>query len=145
LTALGFLAGREVKEAGIGNLGLLDRALFGLDLLDLVCMMPHLQSVRAYDGCRDISLSSVGILIKSPCELPYSHGYLSVIDTVWNSWGQSAGAISVALQMIANDGDNEGLFRGAFMMSGSPIPVGAVDSDQGQLRKTSFFTRILLC
>jgi hypothetical protein len=28
--------------------------------------------------------------------------------------------------MVANNGDNEGLFRGAFMESGSPIPVGPV-------------------
>ena len=40
------------------------------------------------------------------------------------SWGQSAGAISVGLQMVTNSGDNEGLFRGAIMESGSPLPTG---------------------
>ena len=46
------------------------------------------------------------------------------------SWGESAGAISVGLHMIANGGDNEGLFRGAFMQSGSPIPVGDISHGQ---------------
>lgn len=32
---------------------------------------------------------------------------------------RSAGAISVALQMVTNGGDQEGLFRGAFTQSGS--------------------------
>jgi carboxylesterase type B len=45
-------------------------------------------------------------------------------------WGESAGAISAALHMVANDGDNEGLFRAAFMESGSPIPVGPVENGQ---------------
>ena len=34
--------------------------------------------------------------------------------------------MSVAMQMITNGGDTEGLFRGAFMQSGSPIPVGDI-------------------
>ena len=46
------------------------------------------------------------------------------------SWGQSSGAISVALQMLGNGGNTEGLFHGAFMNSGSPIPVG--DLTHGQ-------------
>ncbi len=46
------------------------------------------------------------------------------------SWGQSAGAISVALQMLVNDGDTEGLFHAAFMESGSAIPVGDITNGQ---------------
>ena len=42
------------------------------------------------------------------------------------SWGESAGSISVALQMLMNGGDPEGLFHGAFMGSGSPIPAGSI-------------------
>ncbi|TFK48803.1 carotenoid ester lipase precursor [Heliocybe sulcata] len=45
-------------------------------------------------------------------------------------WGESAGAISVALQMLTNGGNTEGLFRGAFMESGSPIPVGDISHGQ---------------
>ncbi|KAF9018985.1 alpha/beta-hydrolase [Hymenopellis radicata] len=60
VSAFGFLAGKEVKEAGVGNLGLHDLA---------------------------------------------SH-------------------------MIINDGDTEGLFRGAFMQSGSPLPVGDIENGQ---------------
>lgn len=45
-------------------------------------------------------------------------------------WGESAGGISVALQLLTNNGDREGLFRGAFMQSGGPIPVGDVSHGQ---------------
>ena len=43
------------------------------------------------------------------------------------SWGESAGAISVAAHMLHNDGRTDGLFRAAFMQSGAPIPTGDVD------------------
>jgi acetylcholinesterase len=46
------------------------------------------------------------------------------------SWGESAGAISVALQMLTNGGDTQGLFRAAFMESGAPIPVGDITLGQ---------------
>ena len=32
--------------------------------------------------------------------------------------------------MVANGGDTEGLFRGAFMQSGSPIPIGDITNGQ---------------
>lgn len=32
--------------------------------------------------------------------------------------------------MVANKGNNEGLFRGAFMESGSPLPVGDITNGQ---------------
>lgn len=46
------------------------------------------------------------------------------------SWGESAGAISVGLQMVTNGGNTEGLFRAGFMQSGSPIPVGDITKGQ---------------
>lgn len=46
------------------------------------------------------------------------------------SWGESAGGISVALQMLTNGGDTQGLFRAAVMASGSPIPVGDISNGQ---------------
>lgn len=46
------------------------------------------------------------------------------------SWGESAGAISVALQMVTNGGNTEGLFRAAFMQSGSPISFGDITKGQ---------------
>jgi len=46
------------------------------------------------------------------------------------SWGESAGAISVSLQMLANGGNTEGLFRAAFMESGAPVPVGDITHGQ---------------
>ncbi|KAH8989912.1 carotenoid ester lipase precursor [Lactarius hatsudake] len=45
-------------------------------------------------------------------------------------WGESAGAISVSLQMLANGGKTEGLFRAAFMQSGSPTAVGDITNGQ---------------
>lgn len=51
-------------------------------------------------------------------------------STEFLSWGESAGAISAALHMVTNDGNTEGLFRGAFMQSGSPIPVGDITHGQ---------------
>ncbi|TDL14968.1 carotenoid ester lipase precursor [Rickenella mellea] len=45
-------------------------------------------------------------------------------------WGESAGAISVALQMVANGGDPQGLFRGGFMESGSTIPLQDIETGQ---------------
>lgn len=38
--------------------------------------------------------------------------------------------MSVALQMVTNDGDTEGLFRAAFMQSGSPLPFGDITHGQ---------------
>ena len=40
--------------------------------------------------------------------------------------------MSVALQMLYNNGDPEGLFRAAFMESGSPLPTGFVDNPLSQ-------------
>ncbi len=34
------------------------------------------------------------------------------------------------MHMIAYDGDTQGLFRAAFMQSGSPIPVGDLEGGQ---------------
>ncbi|KAF8637278.1 hypothetical protein AX17_002931 [Amanita inopinata Kibby_2008] len=47
-------------------------------------------------------------------------------------WGQSGGAVSVAMHMIINGGDTEGLFHAGFMQSGSPIPFGYIDGYHGQ-------------
>ncbi|KAI0046103.1 alpha/beta-hydrolase [Auriscalpium vulgare] len=45
-------------------------------------------------------------------------------------WGESAGAISVALQLVTNGGNSEGLFSSAFMQSGSFFPAGPVAEGQ---------------
>lgn len=47
-----------------------------------------------------------------------------------NSWGQSADALSVALQMLTNGGNTEGLFHGAFMESGGVHPSGDITLGQ---------------
>ncbi|KAH8995061.1 carotenoid ester lipase precursor [Lactarius hatsudake] len=93
--ALGFLPGKEVKAAKIGNLGLQDQRL-------------ALKWVQRYITAFGGDPSKVTI------------------------WGESAGAISVALHMLVNNGDQAGLFRGAIMQSGGPIPVGDIEHASGQ-------------
>ncbi|EJF60948.1 carotenoid ester lipase precursor [Dichomitus squalens LYAD-421 SS1] len=94
LAAFGFLASQEVKDAGVGNLGLQDQRL-------------ALRWIQKYISAFGGDPSKVTI------------------------WGESAGAISAALHLVTNGGDTEGLFRGAFMESGSPIPVGDITHGQG--------------
>ncbi|EMD39896.1 hypothetical protein CERSUDRAFT_150639 [Gelatoporia subvermispora B] len=89
----GFLASQEVKDAGLGNIGLWDQR-------------QALKWVQKYIGAFGGDPSKVTI------------------------WGESAGAISVALQMLTNGGNAEGLFRGAVMDSGSPIPMGDITHGQ---------------
>ncbi|KAJ7173240.1 Alpha/Beta hydrolase protein [Mycena filopes] len=93
VSAFGFLASKEVRAAGVGNLGLQDQR-------------QALRWIQKY-------ITSFG---GDPTKVTI--------------WGESAGAISVSLQMLANGGNTEGLFRGAFMQSGSPIPVGPVENGQ---------------
>ncbi|KAF4576968.1 hypothetical protein EYR36_004952 [Pleurotus pulmonarius] len=93
LNAFGFLAGKEIRDAKVGNLGLHDQR-------------EALRWVQKY-------IVSFG---GDPQKVTI--------------WGESAGAISVSLHMLTNGGDANGLFRGAFMQSGAPLPVG--DHSVGQ-------------
>ncbi|KAJ6554984.1 carotenoid ester lipase precursor [Mycena vulgaris] len=93
LSAFGFLASKEVREAGVGNLGLQDQR-------------QAFRWIQKY--------------------IPAFGGDPTQVTI----WGESAGAISVALHMLANGGNTEGLFRAAFMESGSPIPVGPIENGQ---------------
>ncbi|OJA14825.1 hypothetical protein AZE42_11599 [Rhizopogon vesiculosus] len=95
LTAFGFLASKEVKQAGVGNLGLQDQRQ---------AMRWVQKYISAFGG--------------DPTKV-----------TMY-AWGQSAGAMSVGLHMVTNGGNPEGLFRAAFMESGSPIPVGDITHGQ---------------
>ncbi|KAI0028027.1 carotenoid ester lipase precursor [Vararia minispora EC-137] len=94
---MGFPAGKETREAGIGNLGLRDQRL-------------ALRWVRKYIAAFGGDPAKVMI------------------------WGQSAGAMSVASQMVTNNGDTESLFRAAWMHSGATYPGGEVEG--GALRGT---------
>ncbi|PPQ98066.1 hypothetical protein CVT26_003292 [Gymnopilus dilepis] len=93
LNGFGFLASQEVKDAGVGNLGLQDQR-------------QAMRWIQKY-------ISNFG-------------GDPSKVTI----WGESAGAISVALHLVANNGNNEGLFRAAFMQSGSAMPTGDITEGQ---------------
>ncbi|EIW80165.1 sterol esterase [Coniophora puteana RWD-64-598 SS2] len=81
VNAFGFLAGKEIKEAGVANLGLHDQRLALQWVQD---------NIAAFGG--------------DPSRVV--------------AWGQSAGAISIWMQMLANDGQLNGLFSGAVTQSG---------------------------
>lgn len=51
-------------------------------------------------------------------------------------WGQSAGAISVAIQLIANGGKTDNLFHAAYMTSGSPGYGGILSPSHSRLDQT---------
>ncbi|KAI9457440.1 carotenoid ester lipase precursor [Lactarius psammicola] len=93
LSAFGFLASQEVKDVGVGNLGLHDQRM-------------ALRWIQKYIHAFGGDSSKVTI------------------------WGESAGSISVSIQMLANGGNTEGLFHAAFMQSGSPLPVGDITNGQ---------------
>ncbi|KAF8264075.1 carotenoid ester lipase precursor [Lactarius quietus] len=93
LTAFGFLASQEVKDARVGNLGLWDQRL-------------ALYWVQKYI-----------------CEFGGDPSKVTI-------WGQSSGAMSISLHMLVNGGNTEGLFRAAFMQSGSPLPAGDITNGQ---------------
>ncbi|KAJ7034448.1 carotenoid ester lipase precursor [Mycena alexandri] len=90
----GFLAGKEVGDAGITNLGLRDQ-IFALKWCQ--------KHIAAFGG--DPARVVIG--------------------------GPSAGAISAALLLLNNKQfEPAALFRGAFMLSGSPITTGSVADGQ---------------
>ncbi|KAJ7983215.1 carotenoid ester lipase precursor [Mycena polygramma] len=114
VSAFGFLAGKEVRAAGVGNLGLHDQR-------------EALRWVQKY-------IQEFG---GDPNQVTL--------------WGESAGAISISLHMLAFGGTTDGLFHGAIMQSGAPIPVGPLENGQKYyddiVRKTgcSKFSDTLAC
>ncbi|CAK5270426.1 unnamed protein product [Mycena citricolor] len=107
VAAFGFLASAEVRAAGVGNLGLQDRVALDPKV--------HLSLWRRPDKGHHL-----GAGFSPACTQARSF----IFDR------ESAGAISVALQMLGNGANTEGLFRAGFMESGSPIPVGPVENGQ---------------
>ncbi|KAF8134091.1 sterol esterase [Mycena galopus ATCC 62051] len=93
LNAFGFLAGKEVSDAGLTNLGLRDQ-IFALEWVQ-----------------------------------KYASSFFGDPERVVLG-GQSAGAISTGLHMLSNKQSSASLFRGAFMVSGSPWPAPTVVDGQ---------------
>ena len=121
LLAFGFLASQEVKDARVGNLGLWDR--------ECQCYSTNQPcNIKIYRAAG----TSLGTKIH-PClwwrsvkSDDVSGVTLSRTPLTPLSWGESAGSISVSLQMVTNGGDTEGLFRAAFMESGSPLATSDI-------------------
>ncbi|EGO01172.1 hypothetical protein SERLA73DRAFT_159669 [Serpula lacrymans var. lacrymans S7.3] len=93
MNAFGFLAGKEVKAAGVGNIGLYDQRL-------------ALEWIQKYVARFGGDPSKVIV------------------------WGQSSGSISALAQMVAFDGQLDGLFAGAVMESGTATPIGDISYGQ---------------
>ncbi len=89
------------------------------------------QNAKVSDGFINTSQRSAETPTESRCKYIHSHAIAHRNKlTQMCSWGPSAGAISVGLQMVTNKGDTEGLFRGAIMSSGSPLPSGDITNLQ---------------
>ena len=54
--------------------------------------------------------------------------------------GESAGSWSVSGHLVANNGNNEGLFRGAIPISGGPVKV-----DGPERQQATFDDMVRLC
>ncbi|KAF8262659.1 carotenoid ester lipase precursor [Lactarius quietus] len=110
VSAFGFLASQEVKDAGVGNLGLQDREHSTVSTLDVLT-----------------SGFTERMALRWVQKYIYAFGGDPSKVTIW---GESAGSMSVSLHMLVNGGDTEGLFRAAFMESGSPLSVGDITHGQ---------------
>ncbi|KAJ7101046.1 sterol esterase [Mycena epipterygia] len=93
VSAFGFLAGKEVSDAGITNLGMRDQ-IFALEWVQ--------KHIAAFGG--------------NPERVVLG--------------GISAGSISTSLLLLSNKRTSASLFRGAFMVSGSPWPSPTVADGQ---------------
>src|SRR6266404_239695 len=122
LPAFGFLASQEVKEAGVGNMGLWDREYSS-------SRHNRYYNARLYRTFGTSLGTKVHPCIRrkfvesdNVCKASLRHPNGGVL--MFLSWGESAGSISVSLQMLAKGGDTEGLFHAGFMQSGSPTAIG---------------------
>ncbi|TFY51369.1 hypothetical protein EVG20_g11030 [Dentipellis fragilis] len=93
LNAFGFLASKEIKDAGAGNLGLHDQRQ---------ALRRVQKYIHAFGG---------------------DHSKVTI-------YGISAGSMSVALHMLTNGGNTEGLFHAGFMESLTTLPIGDISHGQ---------------
>jgi acetylcholinesterase len=126
--ALGFPSGSETREAGVGNLGLNDRASRLRSLSILVWSSSNVERlalrwVQQYITAFGGDPTKVMLCVSS-------QPFYVIVLTLSHSWGQSAGSISVGMQMITNNGDTEGLFRSAFLESGYMHSTGSLEDAQ---------------
>jgi hypothetical protein len=94
------------------------------------------QSVRVCVGFRSTSARLEETLRRLRCK--HFVGRFSNRQIYLCRWGQSAGAMSAGIHMVANDGDTEDLFRAAFMQSGAILPLDFADGERGQLSMSHY-------
>ncbi|KIM47457.1 hypothetical protein M413DRAFT_62494 [Hebeloma cylindrosporum] len=97
--------------------------------------MNYRVSAFGFLASQEVQQAGVGNagLVDQRVALQWVQKYINLFggdNTKVTLWGQSAGAISVSLQMLAYGGNSSDLFRGAFMQSGSPIPIGNLTGGQ---------------
>ncbi|KAI0334608.1 carotenoid ester lipase precursor [Cubamyces sp. BRFM 1775] len=116
--AFGFLGGREIMKAGVGNLGLQDQRA-------------ALRWIQKYISQFGGDPTKVTMCVPKSSHLPRTpHALTNHDDLLPGRWGESAGSQSVAFHMVTNGGDNEGLFRAGWMESGTVQPAASIESLQ---------------
>ena len=89
------------------------------------------QNVWRSNGSTTTSLPSAETRSELSCKSVYAHKTEAGLTLIVpRRWGQSAGAISASLQMLAYNGSSQNLFHGAFLQSGAPLPLGSILNGQ---------------
>ncbi|KAL2061423.1 hypothetical protein VTL71DRAFT_7696 [Oculimacula yallundae] len=127
LGPFGFMNGDDVANEGSTNAGLKDQRL-GLHWLK--------ENIAGFGGNPD-KITSMFCSSNIP-QLG------NVTDRVI-VWGQSAGAASVGIQLLAFNGRDDKLFRAAIMMSGNPLYYGAQNKTNDYQSKYDGFVKAAGC
>ncbi|KAM5544420.1 hypothetical protein V8D89_002080, partial [Ganoderma adspersum] len=115
LHTFGFLGGQEVKDAGVGNIGLHDHAYSPHAEPPMCMLIAFLSHAPEREGLRWIR--------KHITAFGGDPGKVTI-------WGPSAGGSSIGSQLVANGGDDKGLFRAAVLSCGSLLPTRDLSNQQ---------------
>ena len=101
-----------MQAPGIGNASLRDRACLACHYI--ISYANQRWSVSQWNGSRNTFLATPNELLCTPVRLFLVSGVVLIFFLY--SWGESAGALSIGLHLVMNDGNSEGHFQGAFML-----------------------------